>query len=600
MARDRDTDSSGTSQSKRASLNRLSSDLQLYQVGDAPQSQHHSHHHRPKSQKHVVGGGTGGRLHARVPSSKALHKHHATSSTTKLTRRASSPSPERRPTPAHRRSTSDVKLSRDPSSSNLKKNSSHGHLPRNRSTPSIVKKAKPQPNPTEAPRSSPNAAQSKRPNAASKVHFDIGDDEPGDDGEPEDEWVDASNSASPHLSRRSSVAQSHSLPSNLTKTETVEPEDEPEQTSADEPGPLPETTAHSLTRRILQRVPSQGTVVPPTMFTENVSARPPSSRQESPDSERDAPSAVAVRRVNGDGRPGSSGREQLTSRFVGNGSQITGSGAAGDSFLNKARPARPATNGKTESNGNPPRRPRSMVDLGQAQNDHARGPREAPAPASRDSDLTDEEDGGGLVSGGSRRTGFPRELNRTQQKLNLQRASSTLETAPPHPIGLGGVPVSASSMLNGGYGSGDPRLGKAMERTGMEYLVVRRYQNPVARSLARLNQLPGANKNRQIPRPGTGHSRTDSGQFGRPASINEDPRDPHMAAMMNAQGTHTPRHARSAVRLNGSTAGFEADGLHDSHRLSGSSLVDGEEDAGTVALLRNMWDKNMDLSASQD
>jgi len=39
-------------------------------------------------------------------------------------------------------------------------------------------------------------------------------------------------------------------------------------------------------------------------------------------------------------------------------------------------------------------------------------------------------------------------------------------------------------------------------------------------------------------------------------------------------------------------------------RLSGSSLMEhqlpGETDAETVALLRNLWTKNMDLSASQE
>jgi hypothetical protein len=40
--------------------------------------------------------------------------------------------------------------------------------------------------------------------------------------------------------------------------------------------------------------------------------------------------------------------------------------------------------------------------------------------------------------------------------------------------------------------------------------------------------------------------------------------------------------------------------MHERQGLSGASLVDGTEDAGTLALLRMMWDKNMDLSASQD
>ncbi len=605
----RDNDASGTSQSKRLSMNGLDSDSQLSaQLVEQEQAQHQlaqQQPHRTKHQKHVVGGGTGGRLHARVPSSKALHKHHATTSVSKLTRRATSPSPERRPTNTHRRSTSDVKLARDPSSSNLKKNSSHTHLPRNRSSPSIGKKSKSSSNLAHS-RSSSISAQSKRDSqVASKVHFDIGDDDT-EDGPQEDEWVDASNSASPHLSRRGSVANSHSLSSNLADRPDTRTDTGAEHDRRSEPHPdhvdQPEDTAHSLTRRILHRIPSQGVVAPPQMFTENVSARPPSSHRPSPES---GGSNDAVQRsprrvgVNGEVRPGSSGREHLTSRFVGNNSQISE-----DSFSSNARRLARVANGKAE--GGPPRRPRSMVNLGQARGDSKTASASDSKndnnndSSNRESDLTDEEDGGGLVSGHARRgSGFPRDLNRTQQKLNLQRASSTLETPRAHTMSLAGVPVAANPMLGGGYGPGDPRSGKMLERTGMEYLVVRRYQNPVARSIARLHQLPGANKNRPIPRPGTAHSRADSTYTGRPSSINGDPRDPHVAALMNAQSGHHPRRSMSTPRVNG-TSGYGTEGLQDGQRLSGSSLVDGEEDAGTVALLRNMWDKSMDLSASQD
>ena len=602
----RDNDASGTSQSKRLSLNGLDSDSQLSaQLVEQEQTQLQlaQQTHRPKHQKHVVGGG---RLHARVPSSKALHKHHATTSVSKLTRRATSPSPERRPTNTHRRSTSDVKLARDPSSSNLKKNSSHTHLPRNRSSPSIGKKSKSSSNLAHS-RSSSVSTQSKRNSqVVSKVHFDIGDDDT-EDAPQEDEWVDASNSASPHLSRRGSVANSHTLSSNLADRHDTRPDRGAEPDGPSEPHPdhvdQPQDTAHSLTKRILHRIPSQGAVAPPQMFTDSVSARPPSSHQPSPES-RGSNDAVQPnpRRAgaNGEVRPGSSGREHLTSRFVGNNSQISEG-----SFSNNARLARVA-NGKAD--GGPPRRPRSMVNLGQARGDSKiasasddKNNNNNNDSSNRESDLTDEEDGGGLVSGHARRgSGFPRELNRTQQKLNLQRASSTLETPRAHTMSLAGVPVAANPMLGGGgYGPGDARSGKMLERTGMEYLVVRRYQNPVARSIARLHQLPGANKNRPIPRPGTAHSRADSSYTGRPSSINGDPRDPHVAALMNAHGGHNPRRSMSTPRVNGTSA-YGAEGLQDGQRLSGSSLVDGEEDAGTVALLRNMWDKSMDLSASQD
>ncbi len=149
----------------------------------------------------------------------------------------------------------------------------------------------------------------------------------------------------------------------------------------------------------------------------------------------------------------------------------------------------------------------------------------------------------------------------------------------------------------------------------MEYLVVRRYQNPVERSLQRLAQQPGADRNRRIPTAKTNGStpaaatpseRQTTGLDVRGLSQGfreRDGREIHSSGAGSSAGRRpaTPRGSFS-IRANGagSSAETEDDGsrLHDG--LSGSSLVDGEDDDGTVALLRNLWEKNPDLSASQD
>jgi len=273
------------------------------------------------------------------------------------------------------------------------------------------------------------------------------------------------------------------------------------------------------------------------------------------------------------------------------------------------------------------------------------------AAASNDSDEEEEEERITRASR-SRRSGeyvVPREMNRTQQKLNLQRASSSLEPAHPHPgIGIGppGVAAGAGPLMGvpATYDSRDPRVNKMLERTGMEYLTVRRHLNPVARSISRVMQLPGLENSRRIPRPGTNsshHASRLSEQF----HPNREPitRNSSMTDLINGGGTGarrppTPRgsggrngggpfsalqSASSSLDTNGDDGAAgrmherhghghghghsqnqgphgHAQQHHHGHGLSGTSLVDGAEDAGTVALLRMMWDKNMDLSASQD
>ncbi|KAK0709513.1 hypothetical protein B0T26DRAFT_615547, partial [Lasiosphaeria miniovina] len=631
MAKDRETtDASGTSQSKRPPLNHFDS--------TDPQPSHY----RAKTQKHIVGGG--GRFHARVPSTKALHKHHAAPSTTKLNRRQGSLSPERAAAgplvSSHRRATSsDLKLARDASSSSLKKNSSQTSLKRNRSQADVTKKSRSSAN---LMRSSSHSAVAKlKSTTGSKVHFNIGDDGQ-DDEQDDDEWQDASTSASPLLSRRGSTINGgvvSSPPANrANNTQPTAPfphradtGERPSMQSMQGANGLTlnlarEIVDHNqyLTSRILQRTSSPS--APPKMSTDNVLVHPSSSRPHSPDSilhEILTPSSTP--HIATHLQTGSSGMAELTSRFLEHNSHDSGSGIPGVSFLTSAIHgglSRAPVNGKTQAGA--PRRPRSLGNLAQARDQVYEETREHEA-AVGGAHLSDGErfDNGVPTAGNHRRPNgvyaIPRDMNRTQQKLNLQRASSTLETAHPHPgvgIGLAGVPVTARSLTgSSSYDSRDPRLAKLRERIGMEYLVVRRFQNPVARSLARLSQLPGLGKTmpkdgQASSRPGTSHSKRGSEVSGRPAEGSHNPQDsdiigPSAAAMLDHRANRrptTPRETLSDMQANSSSPSVETDDgagtIHEGQGLGRTSLTDGEDEANTLAILRSMWEKPVDLSAS--
>ncbi|KAI0129444.1 hypothetical protein BJ170DRAFT_272388 [Xylariales sp. AK1849] len=586
MGKDRDGDTSAptgqTGQSKRPSLNHHvshDSDSQLSDHTSQSQSQRPKQHHK----QHARGGG---RLHSRVPSSKALHKsHHSTSSFVKLSsqpRRQPSPEPEperpeqTEPPPmlpsAHRRSASDVKLSRDSSASNLKQNTSHTNLKRNRSHAEVAKKSK---SATNIKRSSSHKEVSKLKSGKGSVHFDLGND--GQD----DEWVDASGSASPYLSRRGSVVSSGQA---SVKPEAIgDGDSRPHTPFTESPGkarveegatPDRQRVQHKeyLTSRLLQRTPSQG--APPKMSSDTALVPP---RSASPDSaESRASSTLYASPKPANVHVASGATDELTSRFV-NG---PGSGVNPDtgSFYSPIR-ANERANERVK-------RPRS---LGNLQQEHRNSITEDP----------DDDDESALAPR-TRRSGYkaaPAEKSRTQQKLNLQRASSSID---PVPAG-GGVArsaVGASPLVGGaGYDNRDPRVGKLLERTGMEYMVVRRYQTPIARSIARVQKLPGAEKTQHIPKQtgtnGSMHGKKSAelggpGRFGLSSSLEE--------AQRPRPGT--PRR-HTSIRTNGANSSFEADEDRTHDRLSGSSYVEGE-DENVATLLRNLWDKSMDLSASQD
>lgn len=146
--------------------------------------------------------------------------------------------------------------------------------------------------------------------------------------------------------------------------------------------------------------------------------------------------------------------------------------------------------------------------------------------------------------------------------------------------GLGGMGGFGGTSLVGGagYDGRDPRIKLQLEKTGLEYLVVRRYQDPIGKSLKRLNQLPGAEKNRRIP-PQRMES-SGASRYGLSQSLQSRRGGKDKSSPANGVGSY--------------------DGQSGSHDEAGISGDRGNEDDGVGAILQSMWQKSFDLSASTD
>ncbi|KAM0741827.1 hypothetical protein ACQRIT_004684 [Beauveria bassiana] len=544
MARERDGDSASVApggQSKHRDA-----DAHTDVSAAAPHQQRHKPQHQ--KQHHV-----GGRLHARVPSAKVLHtktQQHGQAAP-RLTRRTTSPGDResnRRPN-YHRRVNSEAKLSHDSSSANLPKSTSQSSLKRNRSSIEVSKRNR---SSEKLHRNTSSTAVHKHKPTKSQVTFNIGVDD------PEDEWVDASGSNSPHMSRKGSIISSGQ--SSLQRNPASNVNSRPQTPS--EPVQPPTTTSPSeqqrlrqkeyLTSRVLKRTMSQGATT--QMATQMAQANLP---RHSPESDGANGSLSA-----------SANQDGLISRFV----ETPGSGIVSEgSFYNPQGSSRQL----------PPISPRVQSFSSLSQN----GSRQ----------LISEIDDSALVPKSVGRSTAPRaETSRTQQKLNLQRQSSALE--PGQAVGaVGGVVGPLIGITGAGYdgaSSRDPRVNRLMERTGMEYLVVRRCQNPIARSLNRLSRLPDIERSKRIPRPGTplANGRRTAHEAPARHMRNVSMPDPRQAAASRRVAT---------IRSSGAGSSYDGDdAARLSERLSGSSET--EEADGTTTLLRNLWEKSMDLSASTD
>lgn len=561
MARDRDIDSASASSDGQSKL------LNLALQTDSSAAQH-----RPKHQKqHHVG-----RHHHRVPSSKLLLKSHQQSqSTTRLNKRATSPSDretQQRPA-AQRRATSELKLSRDSSSSNLLKNTSQTNLKRHRSSVEVNKRNKSSDKLKRA--SSGTAINNPSPQtqkaAKGQVHFDLGLEDAD-----EDEWVDASGSNSPYLSRKGSINSSgqNSLRPGFSSASNSRPEtpnDVPEVASdpSSEAQTLEEQSAEDkeraqhqayLTSRLLKRTASYG--APPKMTAEIAKATLPHQSPDLTDRE--------------DSITSKGPHDGLTSRFV---ETSTPALSNEGSFYHHT----------TEF---------SRSDEGEARRIHSSNGFSSAMRRERNGDSTTPRlDNSALVPrSASRPSAPPAETSRTQQKLNLQRASSVIE--PGQAVNGGSGTVGTSPWIGvGGPGfdggtSRDPRVGRLLEKTGMEYLVVRRYQNPISRSINRLGRLPSIKKNQNIPLGNNAivnGKRTGDGTARHARNVSMP--DPRQTAQSRRVAT---------IRADGAGSSFDGDDMSRlSERLSDASLT-GEEESDIALNLRSLWDRPVELSNSAD
>jgi hypothetical protein len=133
--------------------------------------------------------------------------------------------------------------------------------------------------------------------------------------------------------------------------------------------------------------------------------------------------------------------------------------------------------------------------------------------------------------------------------------------------------------VGAGYDGRDPRIKIQLERTGLEYLVVRRHQDPIGAALKRLEKLPGVDKNRRIPAQNgrkSGES-AGAGPYGLSQSLKE-----------------SRSRTKDKIASNGARSSYEAQ--------SGSldEASDRGDDESVSSILRSLWEKSFDLSASTD
>ncbi|KAL2104787.1 hypothetical protein VUR80DRAFT_9639 [Thermomyces stellatus] len=496
----------------------------------APQANPHTTT-RPKQHKHTAE--RPGKVHTRVPPYRGRQHHNVPPKPKLVSRRSYHHPEESHPTTrhGHRRAHSDIKLVGEPLLADIKRDRSHQDVARrDRSFDKLRAPAAGTKSRSHA--GSPTGHPTRSEGATNPAEGDGNDD---DDGEWVDESVNASTNASPYPR----TPREPEKPPRVAALSPVQSGKTPSMSSADR-----DIAQHKeyLTSRLLHRVSSQN--APPQVSSAMASA--PRSHRNSPDTtiSQDSTAPATPNVVSGGEED-----EGLTSRFLTRpGSTLAREG----SFFGNGRPA---TAGR--SLDDPAlRRPRSMTELKHGDPAHRRD-----APTGEKSERS------------HRRRAPPAEISRTQQKLNLQRASSAMEPQPLNPapsmMGSGATLVGIPAPGYDGTSARDPRLPRLLEKAGMEYRVVRRYQNPMLRSILRLEKLPGWDAQQEVSRGG--HARNSS----LPPLRYDDARP------------STPQRAQSS-------RGTATNGLVGGEGVSGRN-----EDTAVAVALRNLWEKPLDLSASQ-
>jgi hypothetical protein len=372
---------------------------------------------------------------------------------------------------------------------NLRKNHSSGHLARQGQARPALKSAK-----SDAAPPKKSLAQPTSPQAHAAVHFDVGSDEDDEEG-GDDGWTEESASQSPTTTRSNTRSNSvvldgqHKLaernmesnrgdpsqvgavrqpPAQATQTQTL-----PDRTRQ-APATNGSSSHHSrppdadmITSRLLQRSASH--TVPP--LTTAVAATVGASADRHTLLSHSAGSTLVD-------TPG----KDLVSRFMdGDGSSGTPHDGA---YMSSRKSAKPEGGDLDRSKRN-----KSMPNVNGADT-----PNRTPSR-----------------SGATTPTNLP--PSRTQQKLMLQRASSNIEPHKLIPVTLprtGGPTFLQSGIHYNANGEGrlDPRLQQQFNHVEVEYNVVRRYRNPLADSIVRIQQIPGISRKTRIPGLGRANGST--------------------------------------------------------------------------------------------
>ncbi|KAI0994304.1 hypothetical protein K3495_g13878 [Podosphaera aphanis] len=180
--------------------------------------------------------------------------------------------------------------------------------------------------------------------------------------------------------------------------------------------------------------------------------------------------------------------------------------------------------------------------------------------------------------------------SRTQKKLWLQRASSSIEQKK-----MTSQFGELTSLVGAAYEGRDPRIKSQLERTGQEYQAVRRYQDPVANSLKRIDQIPGWERNRRItrnPKKSVDSTIVGSGtdRYGLSQSLRShiEHRENSSSASALRNYIYSPGHSVTDCFV----GHLDADKKHYSASVADCDSV--------TVLLRKMWDKSSGLGTSAD
>ncbi|KAF1941658.1 hypothetical protein EJ02DRAFT_192315 [Clathrospora elynae] len=353
---------------------------------------------------------------------------------------------------------------------NLRKNHSSGHLARQGHAKNALKAAKSDAAPSKRALATPTRSRQSSPEPHATVHFDMANDEEGGD----DGWTEESASQSPTTTRsntrnNSVILEAQHKAAEINMELNRQPSSQLPQTLTDRTRSNTRTNGGSsyqhsrppdadmITSRLLQRSASHH--IPPQ--TSAVAATVVSSTNRHTLLSHSAGSTL-VDTPGGD----------LVSRFM------DGDGSAGTPHDGAYMTSR---NDGSDDGGNldGSKRNKSMPNVGGADT-----PSKTPQR-----------------SGATTPTNLP--PSRTQQKLMLQRASSNIEPQKLVPVTLPRTsgPTFLQSGIHyntNGEGRLDPRLQQQFNHIAVEYSVVRRYRNPLADAIKRIQHIPGMSRKTRI------------------------------------------------------------------------------------------------------